>query len=147
MATLSKREVEEGSLPEIPQEPEMTAQPRALARASLTLPSPASLVPVTQRARAAGMVAARAAGQAAEILDRPGSLVHAQPPTFARAREQHHEAAARHSAPFVRGLRLAWGYLHLLLVKTVLNGLEWVTENPARFLVAVIIGAVVWLWS
>jgi len=131
--------------------PESTAETRACARGSLALPARTASQPVTERARAAGQAAARAAERgsvlAARYLDRPGSLVHAQPPTLARAREQHHEAAARHAVPVLRFLRLAWGYFHLLLVKPALNGLEWATETPARFTVAVIIGLVVWLWS
>jgi hypothetical protein len=114
---------------------------------SVPLPSPAALEPVTDRARAAGSALALAAGRAADYLDRPGSLVHAQPPTFARAREQHHEAARRHNAPLLRGLRIAWGYSHLILIKPLLNLLEWVTETPARFLAAVILGVIVYYFS
>lgn len=147
MATVSDKALREGSLPVVAQTPESTAEPRAYARASVALPSPAALEPVTERARATGAALALAAGRAADYLDRPGSLVHAQPPTFARAREQHHEAAGRHGAPLLRGLRLAWGYWHLLLVKPLLNLLEWVTETPARFLAAVILGVIVYYFS
>jgi hypothetical protein len=147
MTTISDRAVREGSLPAVAQAPESTAETRACARASQALPSPAAPVPVTDRARTAGAALARAAGRAAEYLDRPGSLVHAQPPTFARAREQHLEAAARHDIAPVRHLRLIWGYAHLLIIKPVLNGLEWVTETPARFLIAVIVVVIVYFFS
>lgn len=151
MRTLSERKEREGSSLPAVQAPESTADAGARARASVALPSRAASGLVTQRARAAGHAAARTAERgsvlAARYLDRPGSLVHAQPPTLARAREQHHEAAARHNGALLRCLRLAWGYFHLLLVKPALNGLEWATETPARFTVAVIIGLVVWLWS
>ena len=40
-----------------------------------------------------------------------------------------------------------WGYLHVLLVKPVLNFLEWVTETPLRFCAAVILFTVIWFWS
>ena len=101
-------------------------------------------MPVTRRAQSAGRVLARAA----EVMDRPGSLAHAQPPSLARAREMHHEAAARHEATVLRHLRLLWGYAHLIFIKTVLNGMEWVTETPLRFLVTVAVGLVVYFcWS
>lgn len=147
MTTVSDKAVREGSLPVVAQTPESTAETRACARASVALPSPAALEPVTERARAAGASLALAAGRAAEYLDRPGSLVHTQPPTFARARELHHEAAARHAAPLLRGLRLVWGYGHLILIKPLLNLLEWVTETPARFLAAVVLGVIVYYFS
>lgn len=145
--TTVDEEAREGSLPAAYQNPEITADAGAHARASVALPSPTALVPVTQRARDAGRAAARMAGRTAEYLDRPGSLVHAQPPTLARARERHHEAAARHGAPLLRFLRLGWGYVHLILVKPLLNLLEWVTETPARFFIAVILGVIVYFFS
>jgi hypothetical protein len=126
------------------------AMPESLRRqartcaTSVPLPSLDAPVPVTERARAVRLLLARAA----DYLDRPGSLVHAQPPTFARAREQHHEAARRRAAvPLLAGARLAWGYFHLILIKPVLNFLEWVTETPLRFFAAVILCVIVWIWS
>lgn len=86
--------------------------------------------------------------RAAALLDRPGSFAHAHPPAFARAREMHHEAAARYRLwPVVGAARLTWGYFHLLVIKPVLNLAEWVTETPLRFTVAVIAGTVIWYWS
>lgn len=143
MRTLSDRGQEEGSAPAAAQDQESTAEPRACARAIVALPPPAALVPVTGRARSAGHALARVA----EVMDRPGSLVHARPPSLARAREAHREAAARHETAVLRHLRLLWGYAHLIFVKSALNLLEWVTETPLRFLVAVILGAVIWYWS
>ena len=147
MATVSDKAVREGSLPAVAQTPESTAESRAYARRSIALPSPTALEPVTDRARAAGSALALAAARAADFLDRPGSLVHAQPPTFARARERHHEAAARHDIAPLRHLRLAWGYMHLMFVKSVLNALEWVTETPLRVLGALVLILIIWLWS
>jgi hypothetical protein len=141
--TVTKEEGREGSFPAVPQEPESTAVTRACARESVP---PAALLPsgeVTQRARALHRILARTA----EFLDRPESLVHHHPPTFARARERHHEAAGRHSVPLFAGARITWGYLHLVLVKPVLNFLEWVTETPLRFCAAVILCVIVWIWS
>jgi len=143
MGTLSDEAEREGSpLPRV-QAPESNAEPRAYPRESVALSSLPALAPVTERARAAGAALARAA----EYLDRPGSLVHARPPSLARAREFHQGAAARHGAPALRAARLLYGYLHLLLVKPSLNFLEWATETPLRLAVAVIIGLVVWYFG
>jgi hypothetical protein len=144
-------EAREGSSPPAAQGLGSTASPRACARKSIALPSRTALEPVTERARTAGKAVAvrtgTAAARTADYLDRPASLAHAQPPTLARARELHHEAAARHDVPLLRFLRLAWGYFHLVFVKSVLNGLEWVTETPLRFAAAVTVAAVVYFWS
>jgi hypothetical protein len=86
-------------------------------------------------------------GKLAAFLDRPGSLVHAQPPTFARAREEHHEAVANYNVPLFKGMRLAYGYFHLIIIKPVLNGLEWVTKTPLRLIAALALALIVWHWS
>jgi len=83
----------------------------------------------------------------AGMLNKPGSLVHAQPPTFAQARDRHHECAGHFAAPALKLLRLVWGYFHLLVVKPVLNLAEWLTESPARFFVAVALSAVIWFFA
>lgn len=142
MTTVSEG-TREGSAPAVEQVPGITADAGAQARASVP---PAALLPseaVTQRARALHRVLVRAA----EFLDRPESLVHHHPPTFARARERHHEAAGRHSVRPLAHLRLVWGYAHLLLIKPALNFLEWVTETPLRLSAAVILCVIVWIWS
>lgn len=142
MTTVSEG-TREGSAPAAEQVPGITADAPAQARASVP---PAALLPsesVTQRARALHRVLARTA----EFLDRPESLVHHHPPTFARARERHHEAAGRHSVPLFTALRLTWGYFHLLLVKPVLNFLEWVTETPLRFSAVIIFCVIIWIGS
>ena len=64
--TTVEEEAREGSLPAAYQNPEITADAGAHARASVALPSPTALVPVTQRARDAGRAAARMAGRTAE---------------------------------------------------------------------------------
>jgi len=132
--------VERDSLPE-----SLRGQVRTCA-SSLPLPSATALPPVTERARAAAAMAVRAGAKAAELADRPGSLVHAQPPTFAQALARHHERAAAHQAPLLRGLRLVWGYAHVLLVKPPLNLLEWVTETPLRALGAVALVLIVYFF-
>lgn len=87
------------------------------------------------------------ASRAAAVLDKPGSLVHSQPPTFRQARDRHHECARHYEALILRWPRLLWGWFHLLAVKPALNLLEWVTESPARFFVSVAIAAVIWFFS
>jgi hypothetical protein len=147
MVTVSEKAGKEGSLPAVPQEAESITGTGACARRSLPLPSSTALAPVTERARTAAGVAVSLGAKAAELADRPGSLIHAHPPTFARAAELHHLAADRHSAPLLRALRLVWGYAHMVLVKSVLNALEWVTETPLRVLGALVLILIIWLWS
>ena len=142
----SERAGKEGSLPVL-QEPESTAGMGACARKSLALPAPTALAPVTDSVRSAAAVAVSLGAKAAELADRPGSLVHAHPPTFARAAELHHLAAKRHNAPLLRALRLIWGYVHMVFVKSVLNALEWTTETPLRALGALVLILIIWLWS
>jgi hypothetical protein len=143
VTTVSEEE-REGSSLALERAPESTAPTRACAREGTPLPSASSLQAATRRARAVHRLAARAG----EFLDRPGSLVHAHPPAFAAARERHHEAAARHEMiPVLGAVRLAWGYAHLLLIKPVLNFLEWVTETPLRFFAAIALVFIVWFWS
>jgi hypothetical protein len=141
--TVTREEGREGSSPAVAQDPESNASTRACARESVPPASPLPSEPVTQRARALRRVLARTA----EFLDQPESLVHHHPPTFARSRERHHEAAGRHSVPLLAGARLTWGYLHLVLIKPVLNFLEWVTETPLRFSAVIILCVIVWIGS
>ena len=142
MTTVSE-EAREGSFPEDEHEPGSTAEARARVRASVTPPASVALQAVTDGAQAAQRLAASAVA----LLDRPGSLIDAQPPTFRQARDRHHECAGHFQAALLRWPRYAWGYLHLLLIKPVLNLAEWITESPARFTVALAISAVIWLWS
>lgn len=97
---------------------------------------------VTQSARTVfrGGVSALAA------LDRAGSLPDAQPPTLRQAREWQHKCAGHYRSLLVRWPRLLWGYVHLLIIKPALNGLEWVTASPARSAVAAALLAVAWIW-
>jgi hypothetical protein len=99
---------------------------------------------VTPRVLAVRVMLARVTA----FLDRPGSLAHAHPPTFARAREFHHERATRHNlwAP-LRVTRLVYGYLHLIVIKPALNFAEWVTETPLRLFGAIVLAVIVWHWS
>jgi hypothetical protein len=137
--------VREGSSPEfLPAE----INPQNAQRAkSVTLPPLTALVPVAERVRTAGAVAVSLGAKAAALADRPGSLVHAQPPTFVQARVSHHVAARQHNAPLLRALRLIWGYAHMVLIKSVLNALEWVTETPLRAVGALVLILIIWLWS
>lgn len=139
--TQSDEAVREGSSLVDEHEPESNAEARAQARASVTPPSSIALDAVTQSARAAR----QAAVSAVKILDRPGSLGDAQPPSFRQARDWHHQCAGHYEALIMRWPRLLWGYVHLLAVKPALNFAEWVTASPVRFAVAVAVGVIIWL--
>ena len=76
MRTLGDQRQQEGSSPAAVQAPDSAAGAGTRARAIVALPSPAALLPVTRRAQSAG----RALARVAEVMDRPGSLAHAQPP-------------------------------------------------------------------
>jgi hypothetical protein len=139
MTTLREEKREEEVLPAAPDPGILCPQARAHA-SSVPLPSKTSLQAVTERVRQAGDLASKAAG----LLDKPGALAHSQPPSFRQARDRHHECAEHFSSAVLRGARLAWGYWHLL-VKAVLNGLEWVLESPLRFAVAALIVTVIFV--
>ena len=115
------------------------SQPENAQRArSLPLPSLAALKPVTQRARAAGQGVARS-------VNGKDSLIHSQPPTFHEAWRRHHECAGHYEAALLKYPRLVWGYFHLLVIKPLLNLLEWVTESPARLVItAIVLFLIVW---
>lgn len=135
-----REEVREGSPPETAA-PEGDGQSAQRAN-SITQPSSIAFDAVTQSARFLfrGGVSVLAA------LDRAGSLPDAQPPTLRQAREWHHKCAGHYQALLVRWPRLLWAYVHLLIIKPALNGLEWVTASPARTAVAAALLAVVWIW-
>ena len=143
MTTASEEKAEQEALPLGAISRTLRRQARTRA-SSVTPDCPPSPEAVTQRVLAARVTLARITAW----LDRPGSLAHAQPPTFARARELHHERASRYNlwTP-LRVTRLVWGYLHLLLVKPVLNGLEWATESPLKATGLVILALIIWHWS
>jgi hypothetical protein len=101
---------------------------------------PPSSHPVTERIRLR-------ARTLAAMLDRPGSLAHAQPPTFRQARDRCHECAGHFQAGLLRWPRFAWGYLHLLVIMPALYLAVWVTESPARFIVTALIIAAICYWS
>ena len=131
----------EGSPPEFPSAEESTRR-SAQARESVTQADSVAFQAVTQSARFLfrGGVSVLAA------MDRAGSLPDAQPPTLRQARAWQHKCAGHYQSLLVRWPRLLWGYVHLLIIKPVLNGLEWVTASPARSAVAAALLAVVWIW-
>lgn len=138
---------EEGKAVEATALPESLPGQARTCASSVPLPAATALAPVTERARAVAAVAVRAGAKAAELADRPGSLVHAQPPTFVQARVRHHERARKHQAPALRYPLLVYGYMHLVLVKSALNFLEWVTETPLRAAAAAVLILLVYFWS
>jgi hypothetical protein len=88
-------------------------------------------------------LAGAAAGHASAV--RSGALVKGRMPSMAEARDRHATAAGHYNAAAATWARHAWGYFHLL-VKAVLNGIEWVTETPPRLFLAVAFIVVAWLW-
>jgi hypothetical protein len=128
--------------------PRPAANPESAQRArSLPFPSPAALAPVAERVRTVADFAVRTGVKAAELTDRPASLIHAQPPTFVEARVRHHERARSHRWAVARTLHFVYGYLHMVLIKPALNFLEWVTETPSRLAAAVAIIVIIYFWS
>jgi hypothetical protein len=73
------------------------------------------------------------------------SLLHSQPSSLAQTRARHKEAAQHWEAVLARWPRHLWGWGHLAL-KALLHLIEWVTESPARFIVAAAFLAACWLW-
>lgn len=141
--TAVSEEAREGSALAVPQDPEINAEAGAHARTSIALPCALPSTAVTVRVRQAGVAAAKALA----LLDRPGTLAHSQPPTFREAHGRHRECADWFRSPVLRRLRMAYGWLHILFVKTVLNGLEWVTESPLRAVSAAALAVAIWFWS
>jgi len=131
-ATQSEREVREGQVPPETAPGSLCGEARTCAT-SVTPRDSIAFQAVTQSARAVfrGGVSVLAA------MDRAGSLPDAQPPTLRQARAEHHRCAGHYQAALLRWSRLAWGYVHLLVIKPALNGFEWVTFSPARSAVAV----------
>ena len=142
MTTVSEeKEVpEEVSLEVAPESPCGQVRTRT---SSVALPSASARTAVTQRVRQAGQAASRVGA----LLDRPGSLVHSQPPTFRQARDRHHECAGHYRHPLLHLPRLLWGYFHLLVVMPVLYLAVWLTESPARFFIAAAVAASVWFFA
>jgi len=143
--TIVVEEAKEGS--SLADAPEMhpNGQKRACA-SSVTpdgLPSPGV---VTDSIRRTARTLALAARFGAGMANKPGSLYLAQPPSFAQARDRHHECAGHFGSPLLKLLRLAWGYVHLLTVKPVLNYAEVATSSPAWFFANVAIGFIIWFF-
>jgi hypothetical protein len=135
-----REEVREGSPPVTAASPgEAESAQRAK---SITQPSSVAFDAVTQSAR----FLFRGGVSVLGAVDRAGALGDAQPPTLRQARAEHHRCAGHYQAALIRWPRLLWGYVHLLVIKPALNGLEWVTASPARSAVAAAILAVIWIW-
>jgi hypothetical protein len=143
--TIVVEKAKEGSSLADAQEDQATAQKRACAT-SVTPDAASSPGVVTDSIRRMARTLALAGRFGAGMLNKPGSLYLAQLPSFAQARDRHHECANHFSSPLLQLLRLAWGYVHMLLVKPVLNYLEVATSSPAWCFVNVIIGLAVWFF-
>jgi hypothetical protein len=123
--------------------PESNAQSRACAREDTPAPASVALQAVTDSAQAVR----RTFAQGVKSLDRPGTLADAQPPTFRQARDYHHRCAGHFNALLFSVPRIVWGYLHMAVVKPVLNLAEWVTESPLRCAVALAVYYAVRHWG
>lgn len=102
---------------------------------ALPLP-PAPAVPRVPGGDAASPSAARVRS-ALEWLSSGGHLT-SRPQSLREAHAHVHEAAGRYEALLLRVPRLMWGYVWLLL-KAVLNTVEWVTRSPVTFVTAAVL--------
>lgn len=114
--------------------------------------NPGLVVPLRRRARARVREGEGEAlqGSAASAADGVGVRTHemlanAQLPTFRQAQRRHHECAGHYGHPVPRGLRLAYGYGHMTLIKPLLNYTEWATDSPLRGTIHVLLALVIWL--
>ena len=129
----------------VPPEPAAEA-PEAEARGRAN--SVAAALPLTPPARPSGDIESRARELAARFLGAftvPKGTDVLRASGLHAAHQRHREAAAHWEAAAVRVPRRAWGALHLLL-KGCLGLLDWVTESPARTLVAAIFLAACIKW-
>lgn len=83
----------------------------------------------------------------AAMANKPGTLLHSQPPTFWQAWDRHRECAGHFGAPLLRWLRLMWACFHLLAILPPLYLLAWVTESPLRLFIATALVTAIWFWS
>ena len=134
-----REEVREGSPPETTA-PDASAESAQRAK-SITRTDAVALDAVTQ---SAFWVRARVAQLLIRLFARPESQSGYRP-TFPGARDWHHKCADYYAGfPPARWLRLVYGYAHLLLIKSVIDFTEWLTESPARFFTAVAVVAALW---
>jgi len=96
--------------------------------------------PSRVRARIGKAQAARAT-----LLEKQGTLLHSQPPTFIQAHTRHQESAAHFRNRGLAGQRMAYGWFHLTVIKPSLNYAEWATESELRLIIHVLLGLAVWL--
>ena len=118
------------------------------ARASSVTPGEGSSPGVvTDSIRRSWQVASLTGTFLAGMLNKPGSLIHAQPPTFAQAWDRHLECARHYEALALRWPRYWWGVVHTLVIKPALNFLEVVTASPAWLFVTCAVAFVIWFFS
>ena len=130
---------EEGSSPPEPQPVNPTRRgaqrAKSLTRAAFTALT-AFWAVVTLRSRKTG-------ARVAAVVNGPGSLVHDRLPTFAEAWARQCECARHYKTamwcPWLQYPRYVWGFIHVFVVKPLLNGAEWVTESTARSAVAAVL--------
>jgi hypothetical protein len=109
-------------------------------------PETAPRLPLTDRVRQAGQVMTMTGTFLAAMLNKPGTLVHSQPPTFSQAWDRHMACARHYNAGLLRWPRMWFGAVHTWVVKPVLNLLEVITASPAWAAVCAVLGVVWWAY-
>jgi hypothetical protein len=117
---------------------------RASSVTPAELPSPGV---VTDSIRRSWQVAVLTGTFLAGMLNKPGSLVHAQPPTFAQAWDRHLECARHYDALLLRWPRYWWGAVHTAVIKPALNFAEVASASPAWLFVTAAVGTLIWYFS
>jgi hypothetical protein len=79
------------------------------------------------------------------VAEKQGTLADSQPPTFRQARARHKECAGHYTSSPAQAQRMAYGYLHMALIKAPLNYIEWATDSELRAVIHVALGLAAWL--
>ena len=137
MTTVSNGQVPAASLPDLPS---AESTRRDAPRRAESVPQTPADVTHSDASREV-----RRAQIAARLGLSGASLLHARPLSLASAWEFHAASASHYSAALLRWPRYAWGAVDTVL-KALMYGLGWVSESPARFVVAVAVGLVIWHW-
>lgn len=105
------------------------------------LPSPRRRV--AERARQAADIGVMLTA----MVNKPGTLLHAQPPTFWQAWDRHKECAGHFEMPVARGARRVWGAAHVAVVLPVIYLFIWVTESPLRTVITAALLTAIWYFA
>lgn len=133
-----REEAREGNAREFPPAEDPTRRGAQRAN-SITQPDSIALQAVTQSAR----IAFRFTMARIAAINRTTSLPDEQVKTLRQAWAWHRRCAAHYAAGLLRWPRQLWGAVHVTTVKPALNFAEWLTESPARCLVALAVVIVI----